>query len=204
MRKDDLLKMHLQFFAEDSGSTGAEADKPQDDQGNAENANEKDTFTRAELDSQISKSVENALEKQRERLEAEKVEALRKAREEAEEYSKLTEREKLERDLEERQKELDKRENELRIGKLKSDVESDLKENGLPTVFAESLILLSDHEEIKTAVKDIKKAFDEGINEAVSKRLRQDDPEDGQFIRKRKEKPNDIADYARKSRIIQD
>ena len=56
---------------------------------------------------------------------------------------------------------------------LKSDVESDLKEKGLPTSFAESLIHLEDNEKISDVVKEIKVDFDNAVQEQVKEVTRQ-------------------------------
>ena len=50
---------------------------------------------------------------------------------------------------------------------LKSDVESDLKEKGLPTSFAQSLIHLEDNEQINDVVNSIKEDFDKAVQEQV-------------------------------------
>lgn len=199
--EDNKLRMHLQMFAEDGGQEGGQGVGGQD---NA-NDGQPEMFDRSEVDRQISKAVESALQKQRQKFEQEKQAEIERAKKEAEEYSKLSEREKLEKQLEEREKQLEQREREIRLKTLKSDVESDLKENGLPTDFADVLILLEEPEEIKQKVNGIKKTFDQAVNDQVKVALRQDAPEDGTGIRKTQNGASgSIADFARQNRIIKD
>ena len=59
---------------------------------------------------------------------------------------------------------------------LKADVESDLKEKGLPTSFAQSLIHLEDNEQINDVVNSIKEDFDKAVQEQVKEATRQSTP----------------------------
>src|SRR5699024_2037277 len=142
-----------------------------------ENTEEKySTLTQSEEDSQISKAVDSALKKQQDKLEKQKQEELDRAKAEATEYAKLTQKEKEEADYNKRMRALEEREQELNNKELLSQIESDLKENELPTSFAQSLLAIQDNEKIKESITDIKKQFDEAVNEAVKGKLRQDTP----------------------------
>ena len=55
-------------------------------------------------------------------------------------------------------------------------MESDLKEKGLPTSFAESLIHLEDNEKISEVVNEIKADFDKAVQEQVKEATRQTTP----------------------------
>ncbi|WP_249260907.1 DUF4355 domain-containing protein [Virgibacillus pantothenticus] len=194
------LKMQLQFFAEgDLDPKDPPEASPEDDpKGDPE---EKETFTKSEVDSRISKAVENAINKQRSKWEKEKQQAIEDAKKDAAEYAKMTEKEKQEADYEKRIKQLEQRERELNLKQLHSAVESDLKEDGLPTEFAESLIHLGDNEKIKEAIAGIKKQFDEAVNAAVKEKLRQNTPE----VRNTKlgsSLSTSKAEMAKKARII--
>ena len=50
---------------------------------------------------------------------------------------------------------------------MKSDVVDDLKEQELPTSFADALIKIEDNEEIKETIQQIKKDFDSAVGEKV-------------------------------------
>lgn len=134
------------------------------------------TFTQSEVDSRISKAVDSALKKQQAKLEEEKQQAIEDASKKAETYAKLSAKEKEDAEYKERLTKLEQRERELNMKQLKSEVESDLKNDGLPVEFASTLINLEDNEKIKESIKGIKKQFDEAVNNAVKEALRQDTP----------------------------
>lgn len=134
------------------------------------------TFTQSEVDSQISKAVESALKKRESKMQEELEKRIEKERNEAAEYAKLTQKEQEEADYKKRKEELEKREQELNNRELKSQVESDLKENNLPLTFADTLISVQDNEKIKGKIADIKTEFDEAVNAQVKEALRQETP----------------------------
>lgn len=205
MKKEinNQMAMNLQYFAEDD-SEGKSTESTEENGGTDGASSDVDkSYTQSELDRQISKAVESAISKQREKFEAEKQAEIEKAKKEAEEYSKLSEREKLERDLTEREKAIEKKEQEIRLAKLQSDVSKDLEEQGLPSSFSDVLVLLDDSKKIKTIVTDLKDKFDSAVKEQVKESLRQDDPIEGGSIR-RSGKLKSISEIARESRLIKE
>src|SRR5690625_6048018 len=72
--------------------------------------------------------------------------------------------------------ELEQREKELNDRQLLNQIESDLKENNLPTSFSETLLSLQDNEKIKGKIVEIKEEFDAAVNEQVKEAHRQDTP----------------------------
>ncbi|WP_049399493.1 capsid assembly scaffolding protein Gp46 family protein, partial [Staphylococcus capitis] len=176
MKLDDKYKLNLQFFAEDGeGDSGKDNDDkvPENDD---DNPNKESKFTQSEVDSQISKAVETALSKRERKHQQELEKAKEEAKKEAESYAKLTEKEKKEKEYEKREKALAEKEKQFKLRELKADVESDLKEKGLPTSFAESLIHLEDAEQINEVVKAIKQDFDNAVQEQVKEATRQSTP----------------------------
>lgn len=175
MNKDDLLKLNLQFFAENEGDSEK---TNENDNKESENDNEskQETYTKNEVDSAISKAVDSALKKRERKHQQELEYAREEARKKAESYAKLTEKEKHDKEIEEREQALAKKEKEFKLRELKSDVENDLKDKGLPTSFAESLIHLEDVEKINEAVKEIKADFDNAVQEQVKEATRQSTP----------------------------
>lgn len=174
MKKEDLYKLNLQFFAE-----GNEGDSGNNDEGNEpgnDDDNTQETYTRSEVDSQISKAVETALSKRERKHQQELEKVKEEAKKEAESYAKLTEKEKKEKEYEEREQALAEKEKQFKLRELKSDVERDLKDKGLPTSFAESLIHLEDAEQINEVVKAIKQDFDNAVQEQVKEATRQSTP----------------------------
>lgn len=192
------LPLNLQFFADESTDENTE-DENTENQTNDEQDNT--TFTQSEVDSQISKAVDSALKKQQAKLEKEKQAELDKAKAEAANYAKMTQKEKEDAEHQKRVKELEDRERELNNRELLSQIESDLKENELPSAFAESLLSIQDNEKIKESITDIKKQFDEAVNAKVKEALRQDTPRTGGGIKNQNKMPS-IADMAAKARVI--
>ncbi|MCG2397669.1 DUF4355 domain-containing protein [Staphylococcus epidermidis] len=177
MNEIKRLKLNLQHFAEDNPNDPVGKDKQS---GNDQEDDDKEIFelTQSELDSQKHKAVNKALANQEKKFEQRLKEAVENARSEGESYAKLTQKEKEEKALSEREKALAEKEKEFRLRELKADVENDLKDKGLPTSFANSLIHLEDNEQINEVVNSIKEDFDRAVQEQVKEATRQSIPSD--------------------------
>ncbi|GGJ86011.1 hypothetical protein GCM10007063_05620 [Lentibacillus kapialis] len=185
-KKNKLLPLNLQFFADGDDNPDDDPDnKPDNDKSDDpdnpddKDPDKKDTFTRSELDSAISKAVDTALKNQQKKFDQEKETIEENAKKQGEEYAKLTKQQQQEKDYEKRMEKLEEKERELNMRQLTSEVEADLKENSLPVDFAHSLVALEDNEKIKESIKSIKKTFDEAVNAQVKEQLRQDTPKVG-------------------------
>ncbi|WP_331245457.1 DUF4355 domain-containing protein [Staphylococcus hominis] len=202
MIKDDLYKLNLQFFAENEGDS--ENTNEDDDKESVNDDDKKqETYTKNEVDSAISKAVDSALKKRDRKHQQELEQAREEARKKAESYAKLTEKEKRDKEIEEREQALAKKEKEFKLRELKSDVESDLKEKGLPTSFAESLIHLEDNEKISDVVKEIKADFDNAVQEQVKEATRQSTPNNqSSSFGNRQASGKSIQELANENRII--
>ena len=203
MNEIKRLKLNLQHFAEDNPNDPVVKDKQS---GNDQEDDDKEIFelTQSELDSQKHKAVNKALANQEKKFEQRLKEAVENARSEAESYAKLTQKEKEEKALSEREKALAEKEKEFRLRELKADVESDLKDKGLPTSFAESLIHLEDNEQISEVVNAIKEDFDIAVQEQVKEATRQSTPSGQQSdVSSNKKTSDSFAEIARQNRIIQ-
>ncbi|MDU5974818.1 capsid assembly scaffolding protein Gp46 family protein [Staphylococcus epidermidis] len=202
MNKIKRLKLNLQHFAEDNPNDPEGKDKQS---GNDQGDDDKKFFelTQSELDSQKHKAVNKALANQEKKFEQRLKEAVENARSEAESYAKLTEKEKKDKEFEKREQALAEKEKEFKLRELKSDVESDLKEKGLPTSFAQSLIHLEDNEQINDVVNSIKEDFDKAVQEQVKEATRQSTPYgQGSDVSSKKETSKSFADLAKENRII--
>lgn len=202
MIKDDLYKLKLQFFAENEGDS--ENTNEDDDKESVNDDDKKqETYTKNEVDSAISKAVDSALKKRDRKHQQELEQAREEARKKAESYAKLTEKEKRDKEIEEREQALAEKEKEFKLRELKSDVESDLKEKGLPTSFAESLIHLEDNEKISDVVKEIKADFDNAVQEQVKEATRQSTPSNqSSSFGNRQASGKSIQELANENRII--
>lgn len=202
MNEIKRLKLNLQHFAEDNPNDPEGKDKQS---GNDQEDDDKEIFelTQSELDSQKHKAVNKALANQEKKFEQRLKEAVENARSEAESYAKLTEKEKKDKEFEKREQALAEKEKEFRLRELKADVENDLKDKGLPTSFAESLIHLEDNEQINDVVNSIKEDFDKAVQEQVKEATRQSTPYgQGSDVSSKKETSKSFADLAKENRII--
>ncbi|MCG2563432.1 DUF4355 domain-containing protein [Staphylococcus epidermidis] len=203
MNEIKRLKLNLQHFAEDNPNDPEGKDKQSgEDQGD----DDKKVFelTQSELDSQKHKAVNKALANQEKKFEQRLKEAVENARSEAESYAKLTEKEKKDKEFEKREQALAEKEKEFRLRELKADVENDLKDKGLPTSFAESLIHLEDNEQINEVVNAIKEDFDRAVQEQVKEATRQSTPSGQRSdVSSNKKTSDSFAEIARQNRIIQ-
>lgn len=202
MNEIKRLKLNLQHFAEDNpNDPEGKGKQSENDQGD----DDKEIFelTQSELDSQKHKAVNKALANQEKKFEQRLKEAVENARSEAESYAKLTEKEKKDKEFEKREQALAEREKKFRLRELKADVENDLKDKGLPTSFAESLIHLEDNEQINEVVNAIKEDFDRAVQEQVKEATRQSTPYgQGSDVSSKKETSKSFADLAKENRII--
>nr|DAO91067.1 MAG TPA: capsid scaffolding protein [Caudoviricetes sp.] len=202
MNEIKRLKLNLQHFAEDNPNDPEGKGKQS---GNDQGDDDKEIFelTQSELDSQKHKAVNKALANQEKKFEQRLKEAVENARSEAESYAKLTEKEKKDKEIEKREQALAEKEKEFKLRELKADVESDLKEKGLPTSFAQSLIHLEDNEQINDVVNSIKEDFDKAVQEQVKEATRQSTPYgQGSDVSSKKETSKSFADLAKENRII--
>lgn len=203
MNEIKRLKLNLQHFSEDNPNDPEEKAKQS---GDYQGDDDKKVFelTQSELDSQKHKAVNKALANQEKKFEQRLKEAVENARSEAESYAKLTEKEKKDKEFEKREQALAEKEKEFKLRELKSDVESDLKEKGLPTSFAQSLIHLEDNEQINDVVNSIKEDFDRAVQEQVKEATRQSTPSGQQSdVSSNKKTSDSFAEIARQNRIIQ-
>lgn len=200
MKLNDKLNLNLQFFADnDEGEPGQSNDKKSENNSDQE----QETYTRSEVDSQISKAVETALSKRDRKHQQELDKAREEAKKEAESYAKLTEKEKKDKEIEKREQALAEKEKEFKLRELKADVESDLKEKGLPTSFAQSLIHLEDAEQINEVVKAIKQDFDNAVQEQVKEATRQSTPSNqSSSFGRQQASGKSIQELANENRII--
>ncbi|MCG2112405.1 DUF4355 domain-containing protein [Staphylococcus epidermidis] len=203
MNEIKRLKLNLQHFAEDDSNNNQETEETKE---NSQNSDDKKVFelTQSELDSQKHKAVNTALANQEKKFEQRLKEAVKNARSEGESYAKLTEKEKKDKEFEEREQALAEKEKKFRLRELKADVENDLKDKGLPTSFAESLIHLEDNEQINEVVNAIKEDFDRAVQEQVKEATRQSTPSGQRSdVSSNKKTSDSFAELARQNRIIQ-
>lgn len=152
------------------------------------------------IESESDRKLAKAMEKKQAEFDDLLEQKLEEAKATAAEYAKMTEKEKQQREFEDRQKDLNDREKKLNNRLLLMEIESDLKENDLPKSLGETLVHLGDNQKIKEVIADIKSDFDEAVNEAVKKELRQSTPNTGGGISKGS--APSVVDIAKENRLI--
>ena len=143
-----------------------------------EEEQENTTFTRSDVDREVSKAVQSALDKREAKHKEEMQKAIEDAIAEKERLSKLSEKERQEEQLTQREKEIAEREAEIARKELKADAITDLNEKGLPSEFAD-ILLGNDAETTLENINTFKTAFDSAVNASVKEKLRQDTPKTG-------------------------
>jgi hypothetical protein len=195
------LKLDLQFFAEPNEPPADPPnpnDPPKDAPAKIELSGEE---LQKKIEAESDRKLAKALEKKQKEWEDQLDQRIADAKKDAEQYAKMTHKEREDAEYKKRLEALDKRERELNTKQLRSEVETDLKDEGLPAAFADSLIKLEDNEKIKEALSSIKKEFDAAVNNAVKEKLRQDPPETG-GSKINNSSHTTKAEMARKNRII--
>lgn len=205
IKKDLIIKKRLPFtldiqhFAENpEGDEGGRGDTEQE----AETINLTADELQKKIESESDRKLTKALDKKQAEWDEQLEQKLADAKANAEEYAKMTAKEKEEAKYQERLKELEQREKEINNRELLTQIESDLKESELPTSFAHSLLSIGNNEKIKESITNIKKEFDDAVNAKVKEALRQETPKASGGMGKTKPNTPSIAEMARNARII--
>lgn len=190
MKLEELLKMDLQFFAENPEG-GNEPDpkdeNPRDEDPGNENPGDENPedkgevelpTTQSELDALINKSNQAAIKNATKDLYTkDEVQAMvRDEINKEKEYSELSDEERRQRELEDERNQFKKEKAEFEYDKLIIDVKSDLVERGLPATFAETLAVEGDKEKSLEAVVEFEKAFKQALAEERKNDFKQDIP----------------------------
>lgn len=182
---NDLLKLNLQFFAEDSGSEGAtsetENQEGENQEGNSEGS-ETLELTAEELqkriESESDKKLNKVLEKKMKEWKAEYDQKLEEARKEGERLAKLSAKERQEEEVRKKAELLEKREKELLKKELKAQTIEDLHSKNLPPQFA-GFLMGEDAESTLENINAFKSDYDKAIEKAVEERLKGKSPTTG-------------------------
>ncbi|WP_193062974.1 DUF4355 domain-containing protein [Oceanobacillus oncorhynchi] len=180
------LALDLQFFAEggegagqgDGGEGGQKGESGNGEGGNSDKTGNENTFTQSEVDSQVSKAIESFKKNQEPKQQEAINQAVKDALAEQQRLSKLSEKERQDEELTQREQQLEKDRKELNRKLLRSDAVADLQEKKLPSDFAD-ILLGEDAESTLANIKTFKDAFDSAVNDAVKEKLRQDTPPAG-------------------------
>lgn len=169
MSKQFLLKLNIQYFSEEGATEGAVESAPTEPEFKAPSS-------QSELDSIVNKAVQTALNNQKSKSEDDfqkRVEAEIKKRED---YAKLSETQKRDRDFEERQNKFNEEVAAFKQSQLIMEVKEDLLSKNLPVELAETFAKHGSAEEALKAVTVLERAFQDAVANAVKASARQTTP----------------------------
>ena len=169
MNKQFLLKLNIQYFSEEGATEGAVESAPTEPEFKAPSS-------QSELDSIVNKAVQTALNNQKSKSEDDfqkRVEAEIKKRED---YAKLSETQKRDRDFEERQNKFNEEVAAFKQSQLIMEVKEDLLSKNLPVELAETFAKHGSAEEALKAVMVLERAFQDAVANAVKASARQTTP----------------------------
>lgn len=164
-----LLKLNIQYFSEEGATEGAVESAPTEPEFKAPSS-------QSELDSIVNKAVQTALNNQKSKSEDDfqkRVEAEIKKRED---YAKLSETQKRDRDFEERQNKFNEEVAAFKQSQLIMEVKEDLLSKNLPVELAETFAKHGTAEEALKAVTVLERAFQDAVANAVKASARQTTP----------------------------
>lgn len=164
-----LLKLNIQYFSEEGAIEGAVESAPTEQDFKA-------PASQSELDSIVNKAVQTALNNQKSKSEDDfqkRVEAEIKKRED---YAKLSETQKRDRDFEERQNKFNEEVAAFKQSQLIMEVKEDLLSKNLPVELAETFAKHGSAEEALKAVTVLERAFQDAVANAVKASARQTTP----------------------------
>lgn len=164
-----LLKLNIQYFSEEGATEGAVESAPTEPEFKAPSS-------QSELDSIVNKAVQTALNNQKSKSEDDfqkRVEAEIKKRED---YAKLSETQKRDRDFEERQNKFNEEVAAFKQSQLIMEVKEDLLSKNLPVELAETFAKHGSAEEALKAVTVLERAFQDAVANSVKASARQTTP----------------------------
>lgn len=172
--KRPSLYISMQYFAEpDSGTADTGTNANAEQQGGKQQAEPTfdDVLKNKAYQSEFDKRVNQALEKQRTKLDADY-----KARAaEAEKLAKMNAEEKAAHEREKKEKALAEREAAVTRRELTAEAKVQLAEKGLPAALS-SILDYTDAEKCKESIELVSKTFNDAVNDAVNERLRSKEP----------------------------
>lgn len=164
-----LLKLNIQYFSDEGATEGAVESAPTEPEFKAPSS-------QSELDSIVNKAVQTALNNQKSKSDEDfqkRVEAEIKKRED---YAKLSETQKRDRDFEERQNKFNEEVAAFKQSQLIMEVKEDLLSKNLPVELAETFAKHGSAEEALKAVTVLERAFQDAVANAVKASARQTTP----------------------------
>lgn len=172
MKKEEMLKLNIQFFADDTQS---------DDEGNEENITLSNDELQKRIESESDKKLAKVLSKKEQEWQSKLDELVQEKLDNEKKLSKLSEAERKQKLLDQREAQIAEREKEIARSVVRSDVMSELSKRGLNTELSK-FITDEDEEEALLQINELNKLIDEAKNEAVKHATRQETPRNGSTL----------------------
>lgn len=218
MERGNQLKyrLNLQYFSDAKNDIVTKTDEPEDKKDNLEDKtddleneelNEPVTFDSKEdlqklIESESDKKLDKALRKREEKWQSELDAKVQQALKEDKRISQLSETERVEEQLTQREKDLMERENKIKLMEIRSDAVAELNERQIDTRFSEWL-LADNADDTFANIKRFNEILDAVINSAVKESTRQEAPRlGGSNIVSSNGSSNSFIERARKNRVI--
>lgn len=215
MERENQLKyrLNLQYFSDDENDDVTKTDEPENKPDDLENEdvkeedNEPVTFDSKEdlqklIESESDKKLDKALRKREEKWQSELDAKVQQALKEDKRISQLSETERVEEQLTQREKDLMERENKIKLMEIRSDAVAELNERQIDTRFSEWL-LADNADDTFANIKRFNEVLDAVINSAVKASTRQEAPRlGGSNITSSNGSSNSFIERARKNRVI--
>ena len=215
MERENQLKyrLNLQYFSDDENDDVTKTDEPENKPDDLENEdvkeedNEPVTFDSKEdlqklIESESDKKLDKALRKREEKWQSELDAKVQQALKEDKRISQLSETERVEEQLTQREKDLMERENKIKLMEIRSDAVAELNERQIDTRFSEWL-LADNADDTFANIKRFNEVLDAVINSAVKESTRQEAPRlGGSNIISSNGSSNSFIERARKNRVI--
>lgn len=164
-----LLKLNIQYFSEEGATEGAVESAPTEPEFKAPSS-------QSELDSIVNKAVQTALNNQKSKSEDDFQKRVEVEIKKREDYAKLSETQKRDRDFEERQNKFNEEVAAFKQSQLIMEVKEDLLSKNLPVELAETFAKHGSAEEALKAVTVLERAFQDAVANAVKASARQTTP----------------------------
>lgn len=169
--------------------------------GNVGNGEETLTFTQSELDSYTDKRITKALETNSAKMLEEFEQKRKESEDKAVKLAQMSESERLNAQIAERELEVEKREKEIKLQEYRLQAESELSNLDLPKSLV-SLVLSDDVETTQSNITELSTVVDNIVNSRIKELAQQDTPKGAKTTVSSSTTQNDLMKFAHEARII--
>lgn len=169
--------------------------------GNVGNGEETLEFTQSELDSYTDKKISKALETKTAKMLEEFEQKRKESEDKAVKLAKMSESERLNAQIAERELEVEKRENEIKLQEYRLQAETELSNLDLPKSLV-SLVLSDDVETTQNNITELSTTVDNIVNSRIKELAQQEPPKGSKTTVASSTTQNDLMKFAHEARII--